>query len=212
LAALHHLFKADAFTIYPYQLGGEGNEEALQSGAWWFYHKLGFRARDPEVLRLMNRELRRLRTKPRYRSSISTLAKLASENVYYYPGKKRDDVIGVLPLGNLGLHITRYLAQRFGSDRARAGRLCPREAAARCGVRITSSWTVGERLAWERWSPLLLILPGLEKWSAAEKRQLVAVVRAKGGRRESDFALRFDAHHRLRQAVRSLAGKAPAAT
>mgnify|MGYP006270346331 CR=1 FL=1 len=37
---------ADAFTIYPYQLGHE-NDEALRSGAWWFYQKSGFRPRDP---------------------------------------------------------------------------------------------------------------------------------------------------------------------
>ncbi len=42
LAMSRHLFGADAFTIYPYQLG-QGNDEAIESGAWWFYYKLGFR-------------------------------------------------------------------------------------------------------------------------------------------------------------------------
>ena len=41
-----------AFTIYPYQLGDDGNQKGLASGAWWFYQKLGFRARDPQVLQL----------------------------------------------------------------------------------------------------------------------------------------------------------------
>src|SRR5262249_24054564 len=42
LAMAHALFGSDAFTIFPYQLGGYGNAEALDSGAWWFYRKLGF--------------------------------------------------------------------------------------------------------------------------------------------------------------------------
>ncbi len=49
------------------------------------------------------------------------------------------------------------------------------------------------------------MLPGVQRWTAAEKRALVAVVRAKGGRRESDFVRRFDAHRRLRRAIVSLA-------
>ncbi|MFH1842387.1 MAG: hypothetical protein ABIF77_04215 [bacterium] len=201
LAALKALFGVDAFTIFPYQLGGEGNDEALQSGAWWFYQKLGFRARDPEVLRLMRQELARMRRNPRHRTSIATLAELASVNVYYHHGRQRDDVIGLLPLGNLGLHITRYLARGFGSARQQAGKQCGAEAAARLGLRSLRDLPPGERLAWERWSPLLLLLPGLENWSPAEREGLREVVLAKGGQRESDFAVRFDAHRKLRTAL-----------
>jgi hypothetical protein len=113
--------------------------------------------------------------------------------------------MGALPLANVGLHVTRHLARRFGSDRARGARACAREAARRLGVRSMRGWTAGERLAWARWAPLVLILPGVARWGAADRRGLVAVVRAKGGRRESEFVRRFDAHRRLRRAVRALA-------
>jgi hypothetical protein len=205
LATLRHLFRADAFTIYPYQLGGEGNEEGLRSGAWWFYQKLGFRARDPKVLALMNRELRRLRADPKHRSGLPTLRRLAAENVYFHLGPERSDVIGRLPLGGVGLRITAYLSGRFGSDRARAYAVCAEEAARRVGLRSRRGWTAGERLAWRRWSPLLLVLPCLERWPAADRTALIEVVRAKGGRCEADFALAFDRHRRLRRAVSRLA-------
>jgi hypothetical protein len=42
-----------------------------------------------------------------------------------------------------------------------------------------------------------------------EKRALAEVIRAKGGRREDVFVRRFDAHHRLRAAVRTLAARPP---
>ena len=48
-----------SFSIDPYQLGFE-NEEAIESGAFWFYRKLGFRPTDPSVRRLVAREEQRI--------------------------------------------------------------------------------------------------------------------------------------------------------
>jgi hypothetical protein len=204
LATLHHLFRADAFTIYPYQLGGDGNEEGLASGAWWFYQKLGFRARDPKVLALMERELARMKKEPRHRSRRATLEKLAAENVYYYMGQPRDDVIGLLPLGNLGLRITDDLSRRFGSQRHRAIKTCRTEAMQLLGLPNLKGWTPDERLALDRWSPLVLILPEVRRWTQGDKHDLVRVIRAKGGPRESDFTIAFDRHAKLRRAVLEL--------
>jgi hypothetical protein len=204
LSMVHHMFGADTFTIYPYQLGHE-NEEALQSGAWWFYQKLGFRARDPAVLALMDRELEHMRRRPGHRSDIATLRRLAPENVYLQTGREREDVIGILPLPDIGLAVTDFLARRFGADREEATRACSSETLRRLGLRSLRGFTSGERLAWERWAPLVACLPGVERWTPAERRALVAIIRAKGGPRESDFVRRFDAHPRLRHAIRRLA-------
>jgi hypothetical protein len=205
LGTLKHLFGGDTFTVYPYQLGGEGNNEGLRSGAWWFYQKLGFRARDPEVLALMRRELKRMRASRSYRSSLGTLKKLAAENVYLDLRRRREDVIGALPLGQVGLRVTDYLAGRFGAERGRGEAVCAREAGKLLGVRSRQRWSPGEKLAWRRWSPLVLILPGVERWNRDEKRALVEVVRAKGGRQESEFVRKFDRHRKLRRAVIELA-------
>jgi hypothetical protein len=204
LATVRHLFGCDAFTIMPYQLGHE-NDEGLRSGAWWFYRKLGFSPRAPEAIRLASREARALRRDPGHRSDRATLEALATHNLFWWLGRPRDDVIGLLPLAGVGLAVMDYLARRFGSRRAAARGVCAREAARLLGALSLAGFTPDERLAWERWSPLILILPGLARWSAAEKRALVRVVRAKGGRRESDFVRLFDAHRRLRRAVAALA-------
>jgi hypothetical protein len=203
LATVRHVFGADSFTIYPYQLG-EGNHEAIESGAWWFYQKLGFRPRDPDARRLMEQELKRMRSRPSHRSSAATLRRLAHANLYYHSGRARDDVIGLLPLPAAGLAVSALLVSRFGSDRERGAGVCADEAARLLGVGSRRGWSGGERLAWERWSPLVLALPGVSSWTAGERRALVEVVRAKGGRRESDFVRRFDRHRRLREALRRL--------
>ena len=204
LAMVRHLFKADVFSIDPYQLG-HNNTEGLKSGAWWFYYKLGFRPEDPEVRRLLRSELRCMRKNSRHRSSLVTLQKLSTEPMFFYLDRDKRDVLAKLPLGELGLRISRLLADRFGADRERAIRTLSREAAKLLGVRALWNWPAGERLAWERWSPLILMLPGISRWRPEERRTLVKVVRAKGGRCESSFVTLFDKHRRLRRAILKLA-------
>ena len=206
LTTLRHMFKARTFTLFPYQLGGEGNEEGLASGAWWFYQKMGFRPRDGELLELMNDELKQMRKSAGHRSRRAVLKRLASENVYYDLGKPRRDVIGELPLAAIGTHITAYLAQRFGSRRDRAA-VCGREAADLLGIRWPGRFSPDEKLAWGRWAPLVMILPGVSDWSSSEKRALAGVIKAKGGRRESDFTLKFDAHTKLRRSLLRLGAR-----
>lgn len=203
LATVKHLLGADSFTIYPYQLGA-GNDEAIASGAWWFYQKLGFRARDRGVDARMRAELARMKRNPAHRSSPATLRRLARANVYWHERGRRDDVIGQLPLGAIGLAVTRGLARRFGADRTAAEDACSREAQALLATDAPRGWLPGEALAWRRWSPLVTMLPGVERWPAADRRALVEVIRAKGGPRESDFVARFDSHRRLRAAVLAL--------
>jgi hypothetical protein len=202
LAMARHLFGSTAFSIDPYQLG-HNNKEGLKSGAWWFYYKLGFRPEDPEVREIVRAELRCMRLNPRHRSSLATLQKLSSEPMFLYLDKTKRGVLAKIPIGELGLRISRLLADRFGSDREKGIRTLSREAAKLLGIR-KRSWPTGERLAWERWSPLILTLPGISRWKQEEKRALVQVVRAKGGRRESDFVRLFDKHRPLRRAILKL--------
>jgi len=205
VAVAHQLYGSDTFTVYPYQLGGDGNDEGLASGAWWFYQKLGFRARDPKVLALMERELAHMARNREHRSSVATLKRLATANVYWSKGAQREDVIGIFPLEAIGVATTDLLARRFGADRERGEATCAAELAALCGARDWKRWPAAERLWWLRWAPMLMALPSLPSWPTAARRQLVAVVRAKGGRCEADFVRRFDRHARLRAGLTELA-------
>ena len=83
-------------------------------------------------------------------------------------------------------------------------RTCADEAAALLGVANWRTLSPGEREAWARWAPLVAVLPGVPEWPAADRRALADVIRAKGGRYESDYVRKFDAHARLRAAVVAL--------
>ena len=207
IACVHHLFAVDTFTIYPYQLG-QDNDEAIESAAWWFYQKLGFRPRHRATLAIMRKELARMKKRPRHRSSPETLRRLADHNLYFSLGRDRHDVIGELPLGAVGLAISGLMAERYGSERERGEEECQRQAVMRLGLGSTENWTDGERLAFRRWAPILVQLDGVERWSRAERRAALEVVRSKGGRRESDFAQGFDTHTKLRESLlRLMRGK-----
>ena len=122
--------------------------------------------------------------------------------------RAKKDVLAKIPTEEVGLKISRLLADRFGADREKGVRTLSREATHLLGIRSKRSWSSGERLAWERWSPLIVMLPGISRWKPEEKRALVQVVKAKGGRRESDYVTLFDKHRRLRRAILKLAEEA----
>jgi hypothetical protein len=206
LAMMRRLFGSDSFVVPPYQLG-HGNPEALESGAWWFYYKLGFRPRDPRVRHILRAELKKMKRNPRHRTGVTTLNELASENMFLDLGRPRKHTVADMSPGDVGLRITRMLAERFGADREKGLKTCSREAARLLGVRSLKRFEAGEKLAWERWSPLIMVLPRIDKWDPAAKRALVEVIRAKGGQRESRFVELFDQHRPLQNAVLRLSGK-----
>lgn len=202
LGVVRHLFGCDAFSVHPYQLG-HGNPDALAAGAFWFYRKLGFAPENPRVVAELAREERRLAKSPRHRSSPAVLARLASDYLFFYLGRRRDDVGSKLVLSRFSLAVTDLLA-RFGAARERGLAELAREAARLTGTRL-AALGAGERLAFERWAPLILALPGVEAWTLAERRALGRVARAKGGSSEDEFVRRLDAHRRARRALLALA-------
>ncbi len=124
-----------SFSVDPYQLGFE-NAEAIDSGAFWFYRKLGFRPTDPGIARRVAREEQRIRADPSYRSSPATLRTLVTHNVLYeVPGAPSGDW-DRFHVRHLGLAVNRRMAKRHRGDAASR----PRVGRAACGrsARIAS--------------------------------------------------------------------------
>jgi hypothetical protein len=198
LAMVRHLFGAESFSFDQYQLG-KGNDEGISSGVWWFYYKLGFRPSTAQARRLMRQELTRMRADPAHRSHAATLRALAESHMLFDFDRARAPALP--PVAELGLRISDGIA-RAGRERERVLAECVKTVMQLTGVRSLRGFSAGERLAWERWSPLVVFaLPGVSRWSLAERRALARVIRAKGGRDESEFVARFAAHPKLQQAL-----------
>jgi len=199
LAMVRHWFGAESFSLDPYQLG-KGNDEAIDSGAWWFYYKLGFRPLTANARRLMRTELARMRADPAHRSSAATLRALAESHLVFDFDRARAPSLP--PIAELGLRIGDGLAARAAGERERVLAECCRETMKLTLVRSLRGFSAGERLAWQRWSPLVVFaLPGVSRWSPGDRRALARVIRAKGGRDEREFLARFAAHPKLERAL-----------
>ena len=91
LRLFRQLLPVSCFSVDPYQLGAH-NEEAIESGAFWFYRKLGFRPVHPDIASLLVREELRLQAHPAYRTPAPTLRRLAhGPMVYEIPGSRMGD-------------------------------------------------------------------------------------------------------------------------
>ncbi len=91
LRLFHQLLGATCFAVDPYQIGHH-NDEAIESGAFWFYRKLGFRPANPKVARLLEAEESKLRADPRHRTPARTLERLAEGwMLYELPGVRQGD-------------------------------------------------------------------------------------------------------------------------
>ncbi len=199
----HQLFNADTFVAEPYQLGDD-NEEAIQSGAWWFYNKLGYKPYDREVIRLAKSENEKRRARKNYRSTPSVLRRLAQAPMFLHLGRRRKDVLGLIELDACGLAVADHLSRRYGSERARAEADCAKTV---CGwLDIDSRKLPGDQRLWvRRWSPLIVSLGSVPGWSQSDKTALRAVMLAKGGQEQSRYVHLFDRHRQLREALLKLA-------
>jgi hypothetical protein len=91
VAVTHHVFDCDSFSIEPYQLG-DGNDEGIESGAWWFYRGFGFQPRAKSARDALRRENARLARSPAHRSSKRVLRVLARSylSTHSRPGGLRE--------------------------------------------------------------------------------------------------------------------------
>src|SRR5436190_9758142 len=203
LRAYRRIFGMRTVVVDRYQLGHE-SAEALRSGSFYFYHRLGFRPRDPVVLGVLAAEQSKITADRSYRSPIPVLTRLAGAEVYLtLPGGHPQPEQRLRATDVSGL-VARLIARDFGGDR----RVAVRETAARVGLVLgvprRASWPLSERRAFEGMSLVAALIEDLARWPVAARRALVAVMRAKGASSEMRYAHQLDGHRRLRRSLEAL--------
>ncbi len=164
------------FSVDPYQIGLE-NPEAVDSGAFWFYRKLGFRPVDPKVAALMDREERRMRQTPGYRSSRRTLEKLAEGYILFEAPSSQKGVWDDFRVRTLALAVERKRGQTHFP--APSGGL----------------------------AQLLSLIPDLAHWTPEEKLAAAKILRAKQATSETRYLRLMQRHARLRAAFLALGSR-----
>ena len=201
--AYHQAFGMQVVLVDPYQIG-HGNPEALRSGAFYFYHHLGFRPRDPVVRSLADAEEARIARDPSYRTSLPMLKRLARSEVYLTLSPDDWDAESRVSAGSLAALVTDHVSRRFHGDRRAAARAGAATVGAALGEASWTRWPSDERTAFERLSLLVALVPDLALWPERDRRRLVHLMRAKGGRSEMRYVRLLDGHHRFRRSLAAL--------
>lgn len=204
----YHHFGSRVFLVRNTQMG-YGEDEALYSGAFWFYYKLGFRALDAGVRALAEREVARQRADKAYRTPIGTMRRLSKSDVVLSVDGISAAEWKEVSIINLGYAVTRYFARRYDGDRRRGLAGTVELVRRALGIRSLSRWSSDELTALERMAPLVAMIPDINRWSATERSDLAGIVRAKGGACERRFVQRCNRHGRFREAVGRLASQSP---
>ncbi len=210
LRCLRALTGANCISIYPYQIG-QNNDEAIDSGAFWFYRKLGFRPGRTDLRALCEREEKKITTKPDYRTPPRTLKRLAQAHMFYEI--PRPDAAGYkggdwdrFSTRNLGLLVNRRMAREFDGD-CRKIRAASTTAVSLALNINPAHCTPAQLQALENGSLVLALIPHLARWSPNEKQQLVKIIRAKSAPNEMPYLRQTQHHARLRNELLRLGSR-----
>lgn len=206
LRVYHQHYRVTRFEVDPYQFGAD-NEEAIRSGAFWFYYRLGFRPTLPVLANLAEREAGRIAEDRSYRTSPRTLRRLATgpvaldvAGIAADPLRRRQTRPSPPPpaapdLTKLSVAATRWIGRRFGGDLEGARSFARRcaggaRSVSRRGLTPEASRTVDD-LA------VLIAMHDGRPRRRSEWRAVLRALAAKPGNCERDFALQLQRCRRL---------------
>ena len=186
-------------SMYPYQLGHK-NEEAIESGAFWFYRKLGFRPGRADLLKLVESEEKRIASDPRYKTPARTLRRLSEGHAFYELPGSQPRAWDRFSTRNIGLRVNRAMAKEFAGDAQRFKTAAAAKLAKTLRMRIPPESTPSH----EAFNDLALVawlIPEIPSWTAEEKDLLRKIISAKAARDEMIYLHLLQKHSSLRRAM-----------
>jgi len=207
LRLLRQLHGTNAISVYPYQIG-DGNEEAIASGAFWFYRKMGFRSMSTELEKLAIAEEKKVQANPRYRTPARTLRRLSKAHVVYELPEADRGAWDHFAMRNVGFAVQRRMARDFDGD-AEAMRKAAVARLARILNANPNKLKAQEQAAFGGFATVLSLVPDLARWTSEEKAALRAIIAAKAGRSEQPYMRLLEKHARLRVAILGLGSLVP---
>jgi len=124
-------FGANYFEVEPYQFG-KNNPEGIQSGAFWFYYRFGFRPVDSELKKLALEEAEKIQTTKGYRSSFETLKRFTDSNLAVNFSDQPQPINPSI----ISDYITAQINLKFKGDRNAAEKYCLLKLKTDLGIEI----------------------------------------------------------------------------
>lgn len=186
-------FGIRCFAVKPYQFG-KNNLEALQSGAFWFYYKHGFRPEQKDLQRLADKEWGKKVKNKKYRTSIDLLKKFTASNLVFHLSK---DSYPDFDAAKISSAITGFINEKFSGDRKIAVAECLKKTKTSLKIETPHDWNKYEIKTLQEWSLLAQACLDLTSWSNNEKKKFVGLIKTKGSGPEMSFIKSLQKHNRF---------------
>lgn len=197
LHLMRQLLGVTVFSIDPYQVGHE-NEEGIESGAFWFYRKLGFRPVRPDLMKTTLAEERKMAADPWYRTSARTLKKLAAGHMLFELKPSPAHEWDRFEARNIGFAVQRRMAREFagepGQIRAHSVNLVRRL------LRFKQQPNDMTK-AFGDLSLAMAMVPNIVKWTEQEKSLAARIINAKANGDETLYLKQMQKHASLRASL-----------
>lgn len=179
LRVYHQYFGVTRFVVKPYQFGLH-NMEAIKTGAFWFYYKLGFRPEDQALRELALKEELAKQTDPKYKSEVATLKKYTKSNLALtlsptsYPDYDSEE---------LSKKITGYINTHFNGNRQKALSACFKQLKESLGI-DTKAWKREDIAYAKEVSILFCLKPNAGQWIRKNKKNILQFILLKSAKTE----------------------------
>jgi hypothetical protein len=198
LKLFYQLFGTTYFSIDPYQIGFH-NEEAIESGAFWFYRKLGFSPIKQDILHTVQNEEKKIQTRKGYRTPARTLRKIAESHIVFEIGEESGSWSN-FQVRNLGIAVQKRMAQSFKGNQKRMRENVAKTIASALDLQLPAL-NAQEQKAFENLALMFALVSDMNSWSKDDKELAKQIIQAKLWEDESKYLRLLQSHKRLRQAL-----------
>jgi len=179
LRVYHQYFNATRFVVKPYQFGLH-NPEAIKTGAFWFYYKLGFRPENNELRALAKKEEEEKLKNTAFKSEASTLRKYTKSNIALTLSDKGypnfDSEV-------LSQRMTKYINTQFEGNREKALVHCFKQLKEALSIN-TKTWKAEDLDYAKQLSILFCSYPDSKKWMLENKKNIILLIQLKSAKTE----------------------------
>lgn len=201
----YQVFRPVCFIAEPYQIG-QGNPEGLETGAFWFYYKLGFRPRKSAFQQLAEKNYDNWLRPGNQKKKRAVLEELVEDEMILQIDPMESFSHNRIDTFRLSKSLTKHIRLHY------KGNAIAFQHAAREHLKTSLGNIIpgakNDKVNWqiEQLSLVLFAAGGISTWNKAEKSALIHLLEEKTAGKDSVFARLAAGHGRLDEALRGLCG------
>ncbi len=192
-------FNPDYFIAEPYQVG-RGNPEGIESGAFWFYYKLGYRPLSKSHQALAEKEFSKLKSGKIKNTSAKMLEHLVEEELGLM--LNNNVTISTTKIDTLQLSVTttQFIRNKLNGDLKNAIQQSLIGLRSDLSIKDVKKYSSLQNYL-ESIALYLYASGGLKIWSKKDKKLLLELIEEKINGTDSNYAKLLRSHHSLNKSL-----------